>query len=567
MDVSGNVFLSDKADQRIREVQAATGNIVSIAGDGTQCSDPTQLCGDGGAPASAQLNTPGGVALDGAGNIYIADTFDQRVRVISAQGGTIITYGGTGATCAGSGVINCGDGGSATSALLDYPEAVAVDGAGNLYIADSGNSRVRMVSAATGTITTIAGGPQRCSTSHCGDGGAATAAQLKQPYAVAVDGAGNVYIADQQDQTVRMITAATGLISTVAGTGVGCGSALPCGDGGLATQAQLFYPSGIAVDAGGNLYIGDQANNTVRKVTAATGIISSVAGIESTSCGSSTDACGDGAAATSALLNQPIGVAVDGAGNLFAVDQFDQRIRKVSVKGGISFPTATMAGSADKTDGIELLTLNNVGNAALTFFSQRNNNSNYVLANPMSGGCSTAVPVAGGASCLLGEQFQPGVTSKGVIAGSLAVVDNSLNTSGTTQLVPLSGATMAGGVNVTVGTNTVSNGASSTVIGVLVQYGGGVVDAGAITLTVNGSSMGVGTPTCTLKSGHKNCLYPYTGSPVRSNGSYPVVANVAADGSYTAGYGAGTLVVTGVNNVPPGQRGSVARTREKSSPE
>ena len=352
-----------------------------------------------------------------------------------------------------------------------------------------------------------------------------------------MDGAGNLYIADRGNNRIRKVTAATGIISTVAGNG----TANFAGDGGSATLASLYGPISVTVDGAGNLYIADTDNNRIREVTAATGIISTVAGN-----GQATFA-GDGGPATSASAYAS-GVGLDGAGNLYIGDQYNQRIRKVSAKGGISFPTATAAGSADTTDGIELLTLNNIGNTALTLSSMQNNIGSYVMANPMSGGCSTAVSVAAGASCLLGEQFQPAAGSSGVVPGSLVITDNSLNVSGSVQYVPLLGTTSAGSINVSATTTSVTAGTASTSITVIVGYSGTTADTGAITLTVNGSASGVGTPTCTSKGGHENCAYPYTGTALAIAGSYPVVASVAADSTdnYAAGSASATLTVSPV---------------------
>ncbi len=218
-----------------------------------------------------------------------------------------------------------GDGGPATSAHLDFvlgtPAGIAVDSAGNLYIADPNNSRIRMISA-NGTITTVAGNGQF---GFSGDGGPATSAQLYSPTGVAVDASGNLYIADTNNQRIRKVST-NGTITTVAGTGQS-GSA---GDGGPATSALFRSPQGVAIDAAGNLYIADANNARVRKVSS--GIITTVAGGGNGA---------DGGPATSAQLGKPQGVAVDAAGNLYIADSSDDRIRKVSMAGIIS----TVAGN------------------------------------------------------------------------------------------------------------------------------------------------------------------------------------------------------------------------------
>src|SRR5437762_4140887 len=273
-------------------VPALSQTINTVAGGGA---------GDGGDATSANLNSPAGVALDASGNLYIADLGNERIRKVAAATGIITTV-------AGNGVFGfAGDGGAATNANLSVPSGVAVDASGNLYIADNSNHRIRKVTAATGIITTVAGNG---SPSFAGDGGAATSASLNSPSGVALDASGNLYIADFFDNRIRKVDAASGIITTVAGNG----SFGFAGDGGAATNASLSGPAGVAVDAGGNLYIAAYSNHRIRKVDAATGIITTMAGN-----GNPTFA-GDGGAATSASVYVPTGVALDASGNLYIAD-------------------------------------------------------------------------------------------------------------------------------------------------------------------------------------------------------------------------------------------------------
>ncbi len=296
VDAAGNLYIADEFNHRIRKVDTG-GAISTVAGSGTE-----GYSGDGGLATATQLNTPTGVAVDAAGNLYIADQNNQRIRKVDT-GGAITTVAGTG------GYGYSGDGVAATAAQLYGPYGVAVDAAGNLHIADTLNNRIRKVDTG-GVITTVAGSGTK-------GGTAATAAQLRHPRGVAVDAAGNLYIADTLNQRIRKVDTG-GAITTVAGTGTSGYS----GDGGAATAAQLYKPSGVAVDAAGNLYIADFRNNRIRKVDTG-GAISTVAGT-----GESGDG-GDGGAATAAQLTWPQGVAVDSTGNLYIADTSNRRIRKV----------------------------------------------------------------------------------------------------------------------------------------------------------------------------------------------------------------------------------------------
>ena len=311
VDSAGNLYIST-AD-RVRKVSPG-GTITTVAGRYYKFG----FSGDGGPATSGTLNYPEGVAVDAAGNLYIADYLNRRIRKVDLSG--IIS------TVAGSGRLRfAGDAAPATSASLNWPMGVAVDAAGNLYIADYYNYRIRKVSP-SGIISTAAGNGAY---GFSGDGGPATSAALYDPSGVAADAAGNLYIADTFNQRIRKVSP-SGIISTVAGWGMGV-------DGSPATSAWLGIPSGVAVDAAGNLYIADSSDNRIRKVNPS-GIISTVAGIVARGFS------GDGGPATSAALNAPNGVAVDGAGNLYIADTDNHRIRRVSPSGIIT----TVAGNGTK---------------------------------------------------------------------------------------------------------------------------------------------------------------------------------------------------------------------------
>ncbi|MBI3939488.1 MAG: SMP-30/gluconolactonase/LRE family protein [Acidobacteria bacterium] len=307
VDSLGDLYIADTFNNRIRRVTPG-GVIDTIAGDGSP-----SFSGDGNLAVLAQLNSPQGLVLDSAGNLYIADTGNHRIRRITTDG-VISTIAGNGTGGFG------GDGGQATAAQLDTPIDVAVDDSGNVYIADSNNNRIRKM-ASDGSITTLAGTGLP---GFSGDGGPATAARLNDPYGVAVDASGSIYIADTFNNSVRVISADL-VIRTAAGNGAGGID----GDGGPAVLAQFGIPQGIAVDSGGNLYIADSLKHRIRKVSRG-GVITTVAGTGKAGFN------GDSIPATAAEVNSPQAVAIDGAGTLYVADTLNHRIRKIATDGVIS---------------------------------------------------------------------------------------------------------------------------------------------------------------------------------------------------------------------------------------
>lgn len=312
LDDAGNVYIAEYGN-RVRKV-AVDGTITTIAGNGKQ-----GFSGDGGPATSATFNRPYAVAVDKAGNIYLADRDNNRIRKVSNG---IVT------TIAGNGVADySGDGGPATEASLASPYGVAVDSIGNVYIADTNNFLIRKVTPA-GIISTVAGG------NFFGKDGGPAIDSFLYPIGVAVDAADNLYIADLLKKRIAKVDSA-GIISTVAGNGLKGYS----GDGGPAIQAQMDFPSSVALDAAGTIYIADSNINRVRKVTP-DGIISTVAGNGKFRTG------GDGGPATSAAMYLPTGVAFDANGNAYVAEPQRNRVRKVSRGGVISaFAGSTGAGA------------------------------------------------------------------------------------------------------------------------------------------------------------------------------------------------------------------------------
>ena len=289
--------------------------ITTFAGNGT-----AGFTGDAGAATAAELNYPMGIAFDSAGVLYIADQLNHRIRAVSKDG--VIS------TVAGNGTAdNTGDSGQATSATLNTPTAAVPDGSGNLYITDTVNHEIRKRVSA-GTISRFAGVG---ASGHSGDTAAANLAALNTPMGVAVDSSGNVFIADTYNHVIRKV-GTDGGITAFAGTAVAGYS----GDGGSLLGAQLNYPTDLAFDSAGNLYVADTHNHRIRKITPA-GVISTVAGM------GSADFWGDEGPATSAALNYPTGITVDPSGNLIIADCVNNRIRMVTEDGKIH----TIAGTSD----------------------------------------------------------------------------------------------------------------------------------------------------------------------------------------------------------------------------
>ena len=342
IDSAGNIYIADFKTSRIRMVTTPGGIISTVAGNGKKCEPSTAACGDGGPASSASFNFPMSVAVDSAGNLYIADAFDNRIRAVnrgtkttkifgvSIAKGAIATIAGNGVPCANP-TSKCGDG-SALGPYLNYPQNLAFDTAGNLYIADTRDNKIRELSVSTNKLSTVAGTGNAClpgPVCGVGDNGPPTSAALHMPMWIFLDPSNNIYIADTYHHRIRFVNTnvTPQVITTVAGNGQPCNpTANPgCGDGGPATGAELNYPASVFLDNGGNMIIADSGDQSVRQVTA--GNISTIAG------GGNGN---DGMAATSAFLAGPSDVAEDSAGNIYIADTANNRIRKVDTSGKIS---------------------------------------------------------------------------------------------------------------------------------------------------------------------------------------------------------------------------------------
>lgn len=439
LDGAGNMYIADSLHNRVRMVAApvapaTVGIITTIAGTGE-----AGYTGDKQIASAATLSNPSGVALDGAGNLYIADSGNNVIRMVAppippATVGIITTVAGNGT--AGYG----GDGLTASSPLveLNHPQGVTVDASGNLYIADNLNQRIRRVDAITGLITTAAGdgdpsGNQDGKGTYTGDTALAVNAGLSLPYAVAFDLTGNMYIPDSGNNVIRMVSAVNGQITAAStiSTVVGFypGTAGSSGDGAKANKAELSAPSGVAIDAAGNIYIADTQNARIQKVNAATGIIATLAA------NSLTIPSQPAGAPPPVRIYAPFGLFLDGSGNLYFASSLDMVIEEIqSNKAVLNFTgTAVYAGSQSKPQSE---TVENDGNDVLDLTSITTDANAAV--NPGTTTCDLATtdpfPLDVDADCLIGVIFAPssatvfatGVTSE-VLTGNVDVDGNDLS--------------------------------------------------------------------------------------------------------------------------------------------
>ncbi len=389
-DGAGNLFLSDSSNNRVRRVDAQTGFISTIAGTGTP-----GFSGDGGLATSAAISSPSGLAMDGAGDIFFADSGNHVVRRIDGVSGIITTIAGTPGSQGYS-----GDGFAAISAQLTLPQGIAFDAVQTLYIADTGNNVVRAIDAVTGVIRTVAG---TGIAGFNGDNRVATTAQLNTPWNMGFGPDGSLYIADLNNDRVRKVDA-SGNISTAAGTGVR-GFA---GDGASAQSAELEGPAALAFDPAGNFYIADSGNNRVRRVNASDGTIETVTGTNSE------QFAGDAGPANAASLYGPYALFFDPTGNLFVADMFHNRIRRISATLiALQYSSIRVGNvSPPQPEGLE-----NDGNAAMTLMPIALNSA---ALDSVTTTCVAGSAMATDSPCNLGVEFAPTVIGANV-TGSVTV--------------------------------------------------------------------------------------------------------------------------------------------------
>lgn len=432
-DGAGNLYIGDAAHNRVRmvcngagsgiaeETQGkctAAGIIITVAGGGKGCSGEKDTFGDGCAAGASTLSNPEGVTVDGAGNLFIADTGNNLIREVSAESGIITVFAGnlagSSSLCAAK-TDNVGDGCPATQATLNAPQGASFDVFGNVYIADTSNNRIRQV-APTGVITTLAGGGTGCGaqSDSDGDGCSASEAILAMPYPVAFDAAGNMYIPDSEHNRVRRV-AATGsavtsssTISNFAGNGGGSYT----GDGGPATSATLFAPSGVAVDPAQNVYIADTQNSAVRKVSVGTLDIETII--------SPANNLYYQAPKTPSFINlyfyEPVGLAFDTQGDLFIGDTLEMVVQEMQSNFSIVDllpPPATNVVRVDSLSKPQPITVENIGNSPLDLTGITPATNAQVDAATTT--CNTGTPLGVGAPCNVGAVFAPTVTGNPLI--------------------------------------------------------------------------------------------------------------------------------------------------------
>ena len=438
LDASGNLFFSDWTGNVVYELQAGTTTARVIAGHAYQSG----YTGDGAAATAANLSEPRGLAVDGLGNLYIADSQNNVVRKVDGLTGTISTVLG----------------GTATATQLSNLTGLVMDASGHLYVSDSRNNVVRELNTLSGAVSTVAG---TSAAGYTGDGAPALNATLDSPAGLALDSSGDLYIADSVNNVIRKVSTA-GVISTVAGTGAPATGTTPNGEGGAATSANLSAPNAVAVDAGGNLYIAD--SQLVRRVDEASQNIVTVAGsYASNPLTNSTQ----GAVSTGVPLN-PSALAIGADGSVY-LSEFQYILEFHEPAGLLEFPVTT----PEVASSTSLARVLNSGNAALSFSGL---NISEGFLQKASGGvdCSSATILGSGSECEVSIAYAP--FTAGQVTGMVTLTDNALNGGDARQQISLSG-TGAVDAQLVASTNylsfgSVAKGASSGPLGVTLMNTG-----------------------------------------------------------------------------------------------
>jgi hypothetical protein len=486
LDGAGNIYLSDTLNDRVRRVDALTGRLTTIAGSGT-----IGFSGDGGLGTQALLASPSGLTVDGAGFVYVADTGNHAIRRIDPITGIITTVAGQ---LGQQGYT--GDGKAATSAKFTSPEGVCFDLAGNMIIADTGNNVIRRVNAATGIISTIAG---TGAGGYNGDGLLATAATLNTPWGTTVGADGAIYISDRDNHRVRKVDT-SGMISTVAGSGVQGGA----GDGGPATTALLNEPSAAVMDPAGDLFIADTGNNKIRVVNASSAVITSVVGTGDESFS------GDFGPASEANIYGTNGLYLDGAGDLYLTDPFHNRIREVNVLTALLKYDPIRVGKLSPPQSEGLV---NEGNAGL-------DPTSFVLSSAQLDAtttCAVGTPLVSSGSCTLAIIFAPIVLGNPVL-GSVTVNSNAASV----PVITLSGQVL----NVNPTTLTVTSSVNPSQVGQSVTF---IATVSSANSAVTGTMLFLDGPTqiCSVNITSSNAAACTTST--LTLGSHSITASYSGD--------------------------------------
>jgi len=470
VDADGNLYIADTGNNRVVEISAQSHTQTVIAGTGTAGNT-----GNGALATAAKLNAPRAVAVGTAGLIYIADTGNNVVRVVDPLSGDISLFAGGATTVCASASDTAGDVCPATQAILSSPSGLAVDIFGNVFIADTGHNQVRRVDHGTGYINADAGGATTVCSSAAdswGDGCPALQATLSAPHGLTLDSSDNLYVADTGDNEAREINLGTGNITAVAGNGIATFS----GDNGAATSASLNAPQALAIDGAGDIYIADSGNDAVRVVNAASGNISTLFGE-----GGTAGSAGGSGPATQLQLSSPGGIALDALGNVYVSDSGNNRALDDNRNmADLAFGSSNVNQATPE----QTATISNLGNETLDFtdspaYLETGTASDFTIVTSAATACQGHGTVAAGATCTLGATFDPAAT--GPVSAALTLPSNAVNAA--TASIQLSGT------GVFLAPTTLNLVLTSPASGNL-QYG----ESGTITATVTPTS-GTGTPT------------------------------------------------------------------------
>ena len=423
LDSTGNLYIADALSNVVLKFAPKDGTVSIVAGTGAP-----GYTGDGALASQATLNGPGGIAVDGAGNVFIADTGNNVVRIVYADTQIIDTFAGGGIQ---SGTDGLGDGEAAKDAMLSGPSGLAVDIYGNVYISDTFNNVIRKVGG-SGTISVLAGcapgGAASQGNDGLGDGELATSATLGYPSGLALDTSnGRLFIADTYNDLIRVVDLSTNRISAVAGNG----SSGYWGDGSLAVNAELNAPNGIDLDSAGNLYIADSNNNAVRRVDVSTGIIETIVGVG-----------GEAgyilaAAADAALIGNPYGLAVDSFGNIFIADYSNYVVEEVSTSANqvYEFPSTPVGQGAEFEPGA--FKILNVGNDSLNIYGIQLSGDFQINLTDAGVNCGSQMILGAGDNCEIPVVFKP--QGVGMRPGVLQISSNSENNPSSINAIALTG--------------------------------------------------------------------------------------------------------------------------------